>query len=86
MLNVWGIDLRMKMVNVFYPVGVAPNSIPIPAVIAIDNAPQKVTRLTAVNTEAPPVLAERPPSSMSDSNEPPPTTVIRGMKSAVVID
>ena len=46
-----------------------PNSAPIPAVVAIASAPQKVTRATAFVTGALPTRAETPPSKARDPRD-----------------
>src|ERR1700687_5302964 len=50
-----------------------PNRAPTPAVKAIANAPQKVTRAAAVITEAPPARAAREPNSARNESALPET-------------
>ena len=53
--------------------GATPNNAPTPAVIAMASAPQKVTRIAALITGAPPARAASEPSSASDSRALPET-------------
>ena len=46
-----------------------PNNAPIPAVIAIARAPQKVTRIVAASMFAPPVLAPTAPRNARNSKD-----------------
>jgi hypothetical protein len=46
-----------------------PTRAPIPAVIAIANAPQKVTRTVALSILAPPALAPMAPSTARNNKE-----------------
>src|ERR1051326_4327260 len=48
---------------------IAPNRVPIPAVTAIANAPQKVTRSAPGATGAPPAYAAKPPSTARKARE-----------------
>ena len=52
----------------------APNNAPTPAVRAIANAPQKMTRATDFHTGAPPARAAKAPSNARKNKEAPDTT------------
>jgi len=54
-----------------------PNNAPTPAVTAIASAPQKVARIAATLTPAPPARAANPPKRARNTSEVPPTRATR---------
>src|ERR1039457_790067 len=63
----------------------APNSHPMPAVIAMANPPQNVTRIAPIITPAPPARAANPPRSASNANEETDTRGINPCTGAIAV-